>query len=82
MTVGRAFRILQVPAAAGAYKFCMSGYRHALLAKYVFGIFIYNFSLKPIDSGQYKEYNCDRKNKSGQNVLGVITWRLQNRKMK
>lgn len=82
MTVGRAFRILQVPAAAGAYKFCMSGYLHALLAKYVFVIFICNFSLKPIDSGEYKEYNYDRKNKSGQNVLGVITWHLQNRKMK
>lgn len=37
----------------------MSGYRHALLAKYVFVIFICNFSLKPIDSGEYKEYNYD-----------------------
>lgn len=82
MTVGKAFRILLVPAAAGAYRFCMSGYRHALLAKYVFVIFVCNFSLKPIDSGEYKEYNYDRKNKSGQNVLEVITWRLQNRKMK
>ena len=60
----------------------MSGYRHALLAKYVFIIFICNFSLKPIDGGQYKEYNYDQKNKNGQNVLGVITWCLQNRKMK
>ena len=60
----------------------MSGYRHALLAKCVFVIFICSFSLKPIDSSEYKEYNYDRKNKSGQNVLGVITWRLQNRKMK
>ena len=32
--------------ATAPYKFCMSGYRHALLAKYVFGIFIYNFSLE------------------------------------
>ena len=40
------------------------------------------FLWKPIDSGEYKEYNYDRKNKNGQNVLGVITWRLQNRKMK
>lgn len=60
----------------------MSGYRHALLAKYVFVIFICNFSLKSIDSGEHKEYNYDRKNKIGQNVLEVITWRLQNRKMK
>ena len=60
----------------------MSGYRHALLAKCVFVIFICNFSLKPIDSGEYEEYNYDRENKSGQNVLEVITWRLQNRKMK
>lgn len=59
MTVGRAFRILQVPAAAGVYKYYMSGYRHALLAKYVFGIFICNFSLKSIDSGEHKEYNYD-----------------------
>lgn len=70
------------PCCGGVYKYYMSGYRHALLAKYVFVIFICNFSLKPIDSGEYKEYNYDRKNKSGQNVLGVITWRLQNRKMK
>ena len=41
-----------------------------------------NFSLKSIDRDEYKEYNHDRKNKSGQNDLEVITWRLQNRKMK
>ena len=27
--------------------------------------------LKPIDCGGYKEYNYDRKNKSGQNVWGL-----------
>lgn len=39
---------------AGAYKFCMSGYRHALLAKDIFTIFVCNFSLKHIDRGEYK----------------------------
>ena len=72
MTVGRAFRILQVPAAAGAYKFCMSGYLHALLAKYVFVIFICNFSLKPIDSGEYKEYNYDQKAKAVKMFWGLL----------
>ena len=56
--------------------------RGMLMSVYVFVIFICNFSLKPIDSGEYKGYNYDRKNKIGQNVLEVITWRLLNRKMK
>ena len=43
---------------------------------------IANVRFTPIDSGEYKGYNYDRKNKNGQNVLEVITWRLLNRKMK
>ena len=54
----------------------------ALLAKYVSIIFVCNFSLNPIDSTEYKEYNYDQKDESSQNDLEVITWHLQSRKMK
>ena len=50
------------------------------IKKYIIETHVCNFSLKPIDRGEYKEYSYDRKNKSGQNDLEVITWRLQNRK--
>ena len=52
------------------------------IKKYIIETHVCNFSLKPIDRGECKEYSYDRKNKSGQNDLEVITWRLQNRKMK
>ena len=40
------------------------------IKKYIIETHVCNFSLKPIDSGEYKEYNYDWKNKSGQNVFG------------
>ena len=52
------------------------------IKKYIIETNVCNFSLKLIDRGECKEYSYDRKNKSGQNDLEVITWRLQNRKMK
>ena len=42
------------------------------IKKYIIETHVCNFSLKPIDRGECKEYSYDRKNKNGQNNLEVI----------